>query len=188
MYEGSIEDSKVAQQLSKKLREMTDKLKTTIVIIHHTHKLQNNGPLTIHNIAGSRILAQESDFMIGMNRTIDNKRYIKDIAFRYAPDDSETVKVFNLDDNLWINVTKEEDELKLISGFDNRKDDTNAIRILGVIAEKTMAGLTISTDEIKSQFVDSGEMSYQTAFTHLKKLQDEGKINRVAKGVYKAVV
>lgn len=67
LYEGSIEESNIAKKLTEKLRELTNNCKITLLVIHHTRKLSQNEPLTIHSIAGSRILAQEADFMIGMN-------------------------------------------------------------------------------------------------------------------------
>jgi RecA-family ATPase len=61
-----IEDSTVAIKLMKRLRELSNDLQVTIAVIHHTPKLATNSPLNIFAMAGSRVLAQDADFIIGM--------------------------------------------------------------------------------------------------------------------------
>ena len=69
LYSGSIEESSLAKNIMFKLRELTNDLKITLIIIHHTPKL-NGRPITIDSLAGSRILAQDADFLIGINKIL----------------------------------------------------------------------------------------------------------------------
>jgi hypothetical protein len=188
LHTGSIEDSKVAKELMKNLRELANHHKVTLIVIHHTHKLYNTS-LSINTIAGSRIIAQDADFMIGLSKTLDNKRYIKDVAFRYAPDDSETVKTFIIEDDLWLKVTGETEEAKLLSAFDGRKDDLNGEKIYDYLADKgeTNGGIA-PVSELEAQFVKTGVMSQVTLFSQLKKLLFEKRISKVERGEYKAIL
>ena len=187
MYNGSIEDSSVAKDVMQNLREMANAMKTTIVVIHHTPKLYNS-PLTINSIAGSRMIAQDADFMIGLNKTIDGKRYVKDVAFRYAPDDCETVRMFTIGEDLWLNISGDVEEFKLLSVSDGRRDDNNKEKLLDFIAAKgeVNEGVVLYS-EIEQRFVKTKEMSSQTAHVQLNSLEQARKISKPEKGKYKLV-
>ena len=88
LYEGGIEDSGLAKKVALRLRELCNRLKITLIVIHHTPK-QIGRPITIDSLAGSRMLAQEADFMIGVGKSPEGKRYVKDVAFRYKQEDSD---------------------------------------------------------------------------------------------------
>jgi hypothetical protein len=185
LYEGSIEESKVAKDVMRRLRELSNDTKTTIIVIHHTHKL-TNVPLTIHTIAGSRIIAQDADFMIGMNKTLDGKRYIKNVAFRYSNDDFEKVKVFTIGTDCWLKLTGEEEEAKLLAAYDGRVSDLNRDKILNFICINTSAEKDfIETKELETSLVKTGELSKQTLHTQLKQLVEDKKIIKITKGKYK---
>lgn len=85
LYSGSIEDSRVAQALTQRLRQLVQDHQILLILIHHTPK-QLGRPLTIDSIAGSRVLAQEADFAIGLSRTPSGQRYLKPLFYRYAPE------------------------------------------------------------------------------------------------------
>ena len=171
-----IEDSSVAQAFAKNLRELSKKTNTTIICVHHTHKLFGR-PLTMDNIAGSRVVAQEMDFMIGINRSIDGQRYIKDLAFRYTPNDKETVTKFTIDDDLWLNVVGEVSEWDMLKEPDGRRDTTNEDKITDCLLERTAAdNPSTAANELETHLVASGVMSRGTLFSKLKKLTKEGKI------------
>lgn len=187
LYEGSIEDSAIAKKLMEKLRELTSKFKIVVIVIHHTHKLNNQQQLTIHNMAGSRIIAQEADFMIGMNRTPDGTSYLKPLAYRYADDTVEKVNVFKLDDDLWMKVIKKEYEIKLLSVSDGRRDETNSGRIYEYFQQKAPGGEIVTYSQLEVEFVESKTMSKQTLFNQLEKLVNDGMIKKTKKGEYKIV-
>jgi len=188
LYEGVIEDSKIAKGVMKKLKELSFKHNAPIVVIHHTPKLYNS-PLTINAIAGSRIIAQEADFMIGLNKTLDGKRYIKDVAFRYAPENDETVKLFDIDSNLWVNSQGEAKEVDLLAAYDGRINDVNKEKLFDFISEKgEVNNGIVSFSEIEEKFISTDAMSRQTAFSQLNKLVQEGRITKPDRGQYKCIV
>ena len=188
LYEGVIEDSKIAKGVMKRLKGLSFKHNAPIVVIHHTPKLYNS-PLTINAIAGSRIIAQEADFMIGLNKTLDGKRYIKDVAFRYAPENDETVKLFDIDSNLWVNSQGEAKEVDLLAAYDGRINDVNKEKLFDFISEKgEVNNGIVSFSEIEEKFISTDAMSRQTAFSQLNKLIQEGRITKPDRGQYKCIV
>lgn len=185
MYAGQIEESNKAKEVMRKIRELSERTETTIVVIHHTTKLYDR-PLSIDVIAGSRVIAQECDFMIGLNKAMDGKRYIKDVAFRYAPTNDDKVRTFNIDDELWLNLSGEADEIKLLSVADGRRDEANKEKLLNFIVEQTESGATIIPfGTIEDRFADSREMSKPTIAANLKKLVQEKRVIKLEKGQYK---
>lgn len=187
LYEGGIEDSSLAKKVALKLRELCHKLKITLVVIHHCPK-QTGKPLTIDSLAGSRMLAQEADFMIGVGKSPEGKRYVKEVAFRYKPEDSENVKMFDIDNNQWIIEGAAISEAALLKESDGRQDDTNSTAILDFIIEKTesIQGETY-TGEMIENFVSTKMMSKATLFNCLEKLVIKEKITKIGKGKYKSI-
>ncbi|PQJ08963.1 hypothetical protein CJD36_021375 [Flavipsychrobacter stenotrophus] len=185
MYAGQIEESNKAKEVMRKIKELSENTKTTIVVIHHTTKLYDR-PLSIDVVAGSRVIAQECDFMIGLNKAMDGKRYIKDVAFRYAATDNDKVKTFTIDNDLWLNISGEADEIKLLSVADGRRDDANKEKLLDFIVGQDERGAKIIPFSlIEDRFADSREMSKPTISSNLKKLIEEKKIIKLEKGQYK---
>jgi len=173
----AIEESVVAQEFMRKLRHLGATTSTTILAIHHTHKLFGQA-LSIDNIAGSRVVSQELDFAIGINRTLTGQRYIKDIAFRYARNDKETVTTFSIDEQCWLNAIREESEVALLAGQDGRRDDSNGNKILAYfrsLVDSNQEGLT--TSALESYFIPA-QMSRGTLFNQLRKLVTSGKLTK----------
>ena len=98
---GRLEESKTAEEILQKLREMSYRQGITLICIHHTPKM-NGRPLTMDSIKGSSVFAQESDFAIGVNKANNGQRYLKNVFFRYAPDDFETVTTMSINSNIWL--------------------------------------------------------------------------------------
>jgi hypothetical protein len=184
MYQGGIEDSATAQEVMKKLRNLLEETQTTIVVIHHSHKLYDKA-ISLDTIAGSRVVAQELDFMIGMNRTSSGVHYIKDVAFRYAPCKSEVVRTFEIDDRCWLNITGESDEITVLTSLDGRRDEMNKLKILQYIRETQLDGF-VTTKMLDNRFIPTGEMSHPTINNNLRKLLAEQKIVKQDKGQYRA--
>lgn len=184
MYSGSIEDSNLAKELLLKLRELTNDLKITLVVIHHTPK-QIGKPLSIDSLAGSRVLAQEADFMIGISKTPDGNRYMKEVAFRYAQENDETVTTFLINSNGWLIPAMEVSESSLLKVSDGRADDSNAESLLEEIEELTNLKGYAHSSELLTKFVDSQIMSKPTMYANLTKLATKGKIEKMAKGQYR---
>lgn len=180
-----IEESAVAQVFTRNLRKLAEETGTTIVPVHHTHKMYGQ-PITIDTIAGSRVLAQEMDFMIGINKTLEGKRYIKDVAFRYIQEDSEHVKCFSIDENCWLTNVTLVGESKLLAGPDGRTSEINTDKLLAYITDAIddTKGI-ITTDELIGALVETKVMARPTLFSQLTKLTNDGKIVRSQKGEYK---
>jgi archaellum biogenesis ATPase FlaH len=184
MCEG-IEESSNAQTFTRRLKDLALKTKTTIIAIHHATKL-NGAPLTMDSIAGSRVIAQELDFAIGINRTPDGKRYLKDVFFRYAQADDEAVRAFAIDANCWLSVIARTNEMKMLAGLDGRRDDSKTNLMFEHIEAQAKAGKEIlTTREIEASFVDTKLMSKPTMYAHLEKLEDDRKIIKCGRGEYK---
>jgi hypothetical protein len=181
-----IEDSTVATKLMKKLREITYKHNIAMLLIHHTHKMENR-PITLATLAGSRVIGQELDFMIGINRTSDNDRYIKDVAYRYASDDSEFVTKFIINEHLVIDSLGPAREHKLLEGTVSPDDQNpNDLKLQQYFLDYKQDDISviIETKTLKEQFVDTGIMSGPTLHASLKRLINNNTILQPEKGKY----
>ena len=186
LYEGGIEDSGLAKKVALRLRELCNKLKITLIVIHHTPK-QIGRPITIDSLAGSRMLAQEADFMIGVGRSPEGKRYVKDVAFRYKAEDSENVMTFDIDMNQFAIQGIQLPEVVLLKETDGREDDTNPDAVLEFIQEKSKSEKgECYISELKENFVTGKLMANATLFNSLTKLQKAEKITKQGKGIYKS--
>jgi hypothetical protein len=185
--ERRIEESEEAKKTMKRLRGLQEATGTTIALAHHTPK-QGENPLSIESVAGSRVIAQELDFMIGMKRTANGIHYMKDVAFRHFPCNSDIVRTFSIDEHCWININGEQSEEAIYARTDARKDDGNKIKLLEFIKYNREAGFISTTAAMIGQkFIDTQEMSRPTVFEHLRKLIEEGSVYKVAKGEYNPV-
>lgn len=70
---------------------------------------------------------------IGINKTVGGKRYVKDVAFRYAQEDNETVKMFVINSNCWLTNVALASESKLLADSDGRTNDVNTDKVLKLI-------------------------------------------------------
>jgi len=173
-----VEDSTRTNRMMSRLRLICDRTGATFIIIHHTIKKKDK-PLSIMDMAGSRVLAQEADFMIGINQAPNGQRYLKEVSFRQKAEDDKIIP-FNINENRWIIAANPVYESELFEKKDGRRDDTNKIAILNFI--QSVDG-PVTTSDIKDHF--NNEISTKTIHNNLNKLQEEGKIERVEKGLYK---
>jgi len=182
----AIEESTVASKLMKRLREIAYKNKVALIIIHHSQKLDNK-PITLASLAGSRVVGQEVDFIFGVNRTSDHTRYLKDVAFRYAPDDSEHVLKFSINDHLGVKSLGNALEVDILngssSGLSINSSDNN---ILQFLMETTGGDFSvfIKTGDLYQRFVHTGLMSRPTMHTALNRLEKANAIIKIGKGLY----
>lgn len=187
LYEGGIEDSGLAKKVAFKLRELTNKLKITLIVIHHTPK-QIGKAITQDSLAGSRMLGQEADFMIGIGKNLEGKRYFKEVSFRYRQEQQENVTVFDIDQYQWLIAGAELPEAALLKEPDGRNDDTNPEQIFDFIHEKTTStqGETY-TRELMAEFVTTAIISKQTLYNCLDRLEKSNRISKTGKGIYKSI-
>jgi len=182
LYLGEIENSTFAQELTQRIRSAVDDLGITLIIVHHTPKLHGR-PITIDSLAGSRVLAQEAEFMIGINKGANGSRYLKDVAYRFQRE-KELVTQFKITNNFWIESQSTIPESRLLQEFDGRVDPTNRNQIFDFIkakAEDSKDGL-VTTATIKEEFPDLGDT---TVHESLDKLIEENKIVREKIGNYR---
>lgn len=181
-----IENLESAKPAMLRLRQMAEDYKVTVVVVHHSIKIDYAQPMTIQNLAGSRVVSQESDFVIGINKSINNQRYIKLLFTRYDRDDQEKVELFHFDDNITVKITGEEYEGHLLAGKrDNRVDDTNAEKVFNLIFDK-YAATVVKSQELKTALVDCVPpvMSEPTLHASLSKLINTRRLQKVSHGCY----
>lgn len=183
---GSVEDSSVCIELMRNLRSIVEGTKTTLLVIHHTHKIENE-PLSLFNMAGSRILAQEADAIIGMNKTPLGVRYIKPLAYRYADDACDKVQKFTRNGSGWLEDAGQVVEAAILREFDKRIDNSNPEDVYKVIMERTGGDSSqiIKTEVLFDVLVKTGRMSNPTLHESLKKLINGNKLEKPGKGQYK---
>lgn len=179
LYIGAIERSVVAQEVVGRLRALAQKFDIAILLVHHSTKIDNKS-LRMVDMAGSRIISQDLDGIIGMNRTQDKIVYLCDIAYRYAPTD-ELCKVVELTPDLWLKCIMEssEEEIFIKKIPDGRKDAANGEIVLEFISQK---GET-TTEDLKKAFVPD-QMSNVTLHKWLNQYFADEKILKLRKGVY----
>lgn len=185
LYSGAIEDSSKAKEVGLFLRNLAERLEITLIVIHHTPKIGEN-PITMDVMAGSRVLAQEADFMIGVRNTGNGMRYMKEVEFRYKPT-SEKVFGFKINDKTAIEYHDKFHESELLKSSDGRYDSSNtdaAYNKIAKLASIKIEGI-VSTNELISELVETGVMSKQTLHSQLKKLINTDKLLKIAKGCYK---
>jgi hypothetical protein len=175
-----IEDSNCAKQILNRLIALKNKLGITLILIHHAPKGSAEKELSIDKLAGSYVLAQEFEFIYGINKTVNNQRYFKVMATRYI--DEGEGKVIPIDVNKNRNIIFE-DSVPESDYIDGRIDNTNLDLILDFIVEHNK----VSTGELEKQFVISKMMSKKTLHSRLEKLVRTGKIEKPTRGFYKLI-
>jgi KaiC/GvpD/RAD55 family RecA-like ATPase len=181
MNHGSLEDSKTAEQIMLRLRNICYDLSITLICVHHTPKMYDKS-ITTDCIKGSSVFAQESDFAIGINKTTKGFRYLKNVFFRYAPDDDETVIEFEINDSIWLNQIAEVDEHELLNRNDRRRKDDKRQAIVEYLDSN--ASSTYTTSELVSHLKGSLKVEERMFKNYLKDLNDSGKINGATHGIY----
>jgi RecA-family ATPase len=183
LYTGSIEESNTAMGVSLRLRMLSRDLGITLIVIHHTTKNQGKA-MTQDSIAGSRVIAQEADFAIGINKTFIGKRYFKEVFYRYEKHSDEDVQTFTIDENQWLVPREVVKEYKLFKTNDGRRDNNSFNQFKGKIDEVSDEKGFVLTKSLQEKFVDTKIISKPTLHSYLKKMCDEGDLKKMANGVY----
>lgn len=164
MNHGKIEDSKTAEEICLKLRSISQDLDISLFVIHHTPKLGDED-VSMDKIKGSSVFSQESDFAIGINRTSGNKRYMKNVYFRYSDDSDDSHLEFELDENLIVNH-------KQGNPFINFKNDRRVSEKREQIVTYFQQNptLTLSTKECVDYFTSDLNIKERQVKTYLSEL------------------
>jgi KaiC/GvpD/RAD55 family RecA-like ATPase len=188
MSSGDIEKSDTARIISLKLKEIAAIRGITMVVIHHTPKL-NGRMLTIDSLAGSHVFAQEADFIIGINKIVsltkfNGTRYIKEVACRYKKEDDEKVMLFEINEHMWLDPKGYIPEIKLFDSQDGRIDDTSLKSVRSIIKKASMNNpdKSFNSQDILKEAVVS--MDRSTFFEKLRTLSETGEISKTGKGLY----
>lgn len=169
---GQIEDSSFSQQLMLYLRHMAFTLNCPIIVLHHTVKAKKSDSVELSSMAGSRVLAQESDAVFTIVEGYNpGERIIKPLAFRYSGDD-------NADITFKIN----EDCLVEYIGASNFTDTTIIKKKKeDILHEYFMTNCTATLAELE-QFINQDKlMSRSTLFEILKSFP----VEKIDKGTYR---
>jgi len=184
MNHGNLEDSKTAQEIMQKLRDICYRQQITLICIHHTPKMHNK-PINMDSIKGSAVFAQESDFAIGINKVINGRRYVKNVFFRYASEDDVKIKEFEILPSTRLNYLEEVYEDKIISASDRRRNDKNREDIVKFFNSKNCN--IYSTKELLLVFLVTLELKERQIKTYLKELVEENKIATPKRGYYTSI-
>lgn len=179
---GNLEDSKTAEEIMQKLREVCYNLKITLICIHHTPKMRDQ-ELTMNCIKGSSTFAQESDFAIGMNRTSKGHRYVKNVFFRYAKDDDDTVKEVEIDDFSSLQLIKESEENEILVRSDRRRNTDNRQKILDIFKDRP--NTTITKELAVNYIMTQLNVKERMAENYLKEAIESGTLMNPTRGYYR---
>jgi len=186
-----IEESSIAIKIMKWLRALADKFAITVIVIHHTHKIDDE-PLTMAKMAGSRIIGQELDFMLGVNKLSNGNRYLKDVAYRYHPDDQEKVLSFSINDSRFVEPLGFRSEYDLINGTKeeelNPSDET--VKQFILTYTKGDSSIIIEHKTLHSELVESEKperLSGPTLHACLGRLERYKFIKKIKRGEYRLV-
>jgi predicted ATP-dependent serine protease len=167
-----IEDSSVCSAIAVVLRELANSNGISVIVIHHTHKL-NGGGLSIDSLAGSRVLAQEADFLIGINRTTNGIRYYKEVATRYGQEKEDVVE-FDIDDNQWLQPIADIPEHKILEKKDRRRNPENIEKVVSVIKKSFERNVSIAGADVVNEL--NKDIGKTQVYNYLKKLENDGII------------
>ena len=181
MNPGKLENSADAEKVMQKLREICYSTGVTLICIHHTPKMGEN-VINMDSIKGSSVFAQESDFAIAVTQSPKKIRYVKNVFFRYAPDDDETVKEFFIDSSTWLNFLRDVNEMELINRKDRRRNDGNREKVVEFLDQN--ACKTYKTSELVYHITSTLSVKDRQAKTYLSELVSDNKITNPSKGHY----
>jgi len=173
-----IEKSKVANRVLSKLKELSVKLRITLIIIHHSCKITDQ-PLGLATMAGSRVVGQEADFILGINRLTNGTRYFKEVSTRYKQED-ELVTTFTIGDDFWLTGQRDVQESSLFQPVDHRENSGNrelVFRTIKSLAEKTGK---VKTSDLVSRL--NGKLGKTVVYRYISSLEKESLIDHSEKG------
>lgn len=184
MNPGKLENSNDAEKVMQKLREICYKTGVTLICIHHTPKMGDK-VIDMDCIKGSSVFAQESDFAIAVTQTPKKIRYVKNVFFRYAADDDETVKEFNIDSSTWLNFLKDVEEMELINSKDRRRSDDKRDKIVEYLDQN--ACTTYETKDLVYELTSTLSIKDRQVKTYLSELVSSKLICSPSMGHYVSI-
>jgi hypothetical protein len=190
MFKGQIETSEPAINFVKNFRKHISILKKTVIIVHHNTK-GNDKPIDQDSIAGSRIIAQEFEYAIGLGNIPTGKggNYLCMLFNKYIEKDDTAASLYKINKDNWVEYLGEENKHKLY--VDSKPDYRTCTKNKDLIydhinSQHSQYSLPTSTGELKKVFVENNTkiMSKDTLHKSLDKLMEEGKIDNPKHGTY----
>jgi hypothetical protein len=180
---GKLEESKDAEKLIQNLRNLSQDLGVTIICIHHTPKLYDR-EITLDSIKGSSVFAQETDFAIAIGRTSKNRRYLKNVFYRYASDNFDVVTEIDMDENSWFYSIQEIEESQIIMGVNKVKNSSIKNSIVNYMNDSSK---TYNSGDIINYVINETGLQKRQVHTYLSKLVSQNEIKNLKKGVYTSI-
>jgi len=178
-----VEKSKIGSEISRNLKDLTNRLNITMVVVHHSSKMTDSS-LELGNMAGSRVVGQEADFILGVNKLTNGTRYFKEVATRYKQED-ELVTTFSIEDDLWIKkISKIKEELLFIR-TDHRENTENVELVYDTIIDLKNPENEVKPGDVVKQL--EAQIGKSRIYEIFKTLESTGKIDRSKKGMIKLV-
>ncbi|WP_053971148.1 AAA family ATPase [Mangrovimonas sp. ST2L15] len=191
MMPSNVEDSTSANKFVEKLNRYVHFSGKTVILIHHTTK-GNNGPLQVDKVAGSRVLLQKMQYIIGMSKVPGNstKKYLAFLNNKFVPVDDTMAIEYSIDPHFGFKNLGSANVYALCGNtgatIDLRVDTENRDKILVFIQSQDSQGSqTVSTKLMKETFVDTKIMSKDTLHSSIRKLLNEELIEKCGKGLYR---
>lgn len=180
---GKLEDGATAEEILSNLRSIAYDLNITLLCIHHTPKMEGR-LITMDCIKGSAVFAQESDFAIGLN-ILNNRRYVKDVFFRYASCNDEEARVYSIEDDCWLNHIQNSEEGVLMRTVDRRFNNEPREVIKGLINSNT--DTTYKTNELVTLLKEKTTLKDRRIKELLTELSDQEEIQKISHGEFASV-
>ena len=171
LYDGDIERSNDSKKLFEHLNRVRDELGVPIILIHHTTKIKSNEGITLQNIAGSRILQQEADAIIVVNK-IGIQRYIKPLVYRYKKE-CDSVTHFKIEGFYKKVVFEGKTSGEL---FEKSNDGRSATAKYQITLQYIKDNPGKTKSDIVTEVVDTCNIARSTVYDHFKKIESEIKI------------
>lgn len=176
-----VEKSKVGSEISRRLKSLTYDLNITMLVVHHSSKITDTS-LDLAHMAGSRVVGQEADFILGVNRLSNGRRYFKEVATRYKQE-NELVNPFVIDGNLWLKGQNPVEESNLFASTDHRENPYNEQLVLNSIKRLSEGSDEVKTSDIVADL--DGKIGKTVSYSYLKNLEEKGLIDRSRNGYVK---
>ena len=181
-------DEKIAKRIMMKLQRLVKRYAITLFVINHTTKSSNEGIQTGSSMSGSRIYGSEADFVIDVNRTATNGRYIKLAWSRHGNDILDTVDKFEITENRVVKSVGKVSEYSLLKEQDGRFDDTNSNLVLDEIQSicNRKNCKEIETADLKHLYEGANaKFTRTTFFDILKRPEVKCKVESMRRGKYR---
>ena len=192
MFKGQIEATEPSVLFVKKFREYIATGNKTIIVVHHNTK-GNDKPIEQDSIAGSRIIAQEFEYAIGLGNipTEQGGSYMCTLFNKYVENDSTLATLYKVSPNNWVQnlTTTNKFELYKDAKFDYRTSTSNKDSIYDyIVSQSSQDSSIVETAELKKHFVDSSRMSKETFHKNINQLVTQNRLFKPQKGQYQLKV